>query len=141
MKLYEFKDSTFTKRETVTDMPEGIAVTLPEAWFKDFDDGELAFWRAMERVDKDEDYLWHQTISGIPKIEVPYLYLVFKGKVQVRMSVVDYLRNESMAFQRSGFVAEFPNKNWIRLTGPVIKAPGDFLMRGFQGFRYTSLIF
>ena len=141
MKLIEFNGPHFTKRETYSDLPDAVAITLPERWFLEFADGEAAFWRAMAEVDKGEDYMWHQTIAAVPKCEVQYVYLVFKGKVQVRMTVVDYLRDTSMAFQRNGFVAEFPNKNWVRLTGPVVKAPADFFMRGFQGFRYTSLIF
>ena len=141
MKLIAFNGPTFTKRETFSDKPEGILVTLPEAWFKDFADGEAAFWRAMEHVDKDDEYIWHQTIGNVPTVETPFVYLVFRGKVQVRLSVIDYQRNVSMSFQRSGFVAEFPDKNWVRLTGPVVKAPSDFLMRGFQGFRYCNLIF
>lgn len=141
MKLYEFNGATFTKRETFTDQPEAIAITLPVAWFDDFKDGEASFWRQMKVVNDGDNDMWNQTISAIPKCEVPYVYLVFKGKVQVRLTVVDYLRNTSMSFQRHGFVADFKDKNWIRLTGPVIKAPTDFLMRGFQGFRYTTLIF
>lgn len=141
MKLIEFNGPHFTKRESYADQPDGILVTLPEAWFDDFADGEEAFWRAMKAVDAEDDYIWHQTISSIPVHEVQFVYLVFRGKVQVRLSVVDYLRNQSMSFQRSGFIADFPNKNWVRLTGPVVRAPSDFLMRGFQGFRYTSFIF
>lgn len=141
MKLIEFNGPHFEKRETFTDAPAAIAVTLPEAWFDDFEDGEDAFWRAMKHTDESDDYIWNQTISSIPKHEVQYVYIVFKGKVQVRLSVIDFLRNHSMSYQRSGFIADFPNKNWVRLTGPVVKAPSDFLMRGFQGFRYTSFIF
>src|SRR4051812_27045856 len=114
MKLYTFNGPHFTKVETYTAQPDAIAVTLPEAWFDDFEDGEDAFWRAMKQVEESDDYIWHQTIASVPKQEVLHVYLVFKGKVQVRLTVVDYLRNESMSFQRHGFVADFPNKNWVR---------------------------
>ncbi len=141
MKLIVFEGETFNKVDTQTAVPDAILVTLPEAWFADFADDEAAFWRAMRASDTCDDFIWHQTIGTIPTIDVPYVYLVFRGKVQCRLSVVEYKRNRSMAFQRNGFVAVFPNKNWVLLAGPVVKAPSTFLMRGFQGFRYCSLIF
>jgi hypothetical protein len=141
MKLIIFEGSTFRKVDTDFAQPDGILVTLPAAWFLDFADGEAAFWRAMEGVNETENYIWHQTIGNIPTIEVPHVYLVFGGKVQCRLTVIEYERNKSMSFQRNGFIADFPNKNWVLLTGPVVKAPSDFLMRGFQGFRYCKFIF
>ena len=139
MKLIEFHGSQFTKRETYAETPTGILLTLPAAWFREFEDGEQAFWDSMRHI-KEEETLWYHTISSVPKQEVLYAYIVFGGKVQARLTVVDFLKNHTMSFQRNGGIAHFPDKNWALLTDPV-KAPSDFFMRGFQGFRYSALIF
>ncbi|HET6991016.1 MAG TPA: hypothetical protein VFJ43_06815 [Bacteroidia bacterium] len=84
---------------------------------------------------------WGQTIANIPTIDVLWCYIVFNGMVQYRMNIVNFERNASKEFNDGGIIRVFNNKNWINLTGPVIKAPREIPWKGFQGFRYTEMLF
>lgn len=141
MKLYVFgEDGTFEKVEN-GGKPAGILLTIPEKFFDEIVDAMAYINRAMEADVPDGTVKWYNTISGIPKLPVDFCYLVFKGKVQYRLTIVDIQHHDIMTFQDEGGVRTFLNKKWIRLTGPAEKAPRDLWMRGFQGFRYADFIF
>lgn len=142
IKLYDFsKGSTFTKKESF-DLPYGIAITVPIRFFEEGRYTRETFARFMlGHMNQKEDAIWYQTICAIPKLDVGFVYLVIDGIVMYRLSIVEYLRNQSITFYDCDQLKSFEKKNWVTLCGPVIKAPHNFLMRGFQGFRYTSEIF
>jgi len=140
MKLYIFdKDGYFEKRENYG-KPSGIAITVPARFFDEYPGGEKQF-RYIIGLLNESGMKWGQTISGIPKLEVDYVYLVFGGKVKYRCSIHSFEKNVSKEFGDGGIVRCFNNKNWVNLIGPVEKAPSDFWMKGFQGFRYMDFIF
>jgi hypothetical protein len=122
--------------------PEGIIITMPLRFFDDYPHGEAGYRRIVEYMNVKEDIVWGQTISGIPKVEVPYCYICFGGFVQYRFQIVNYEKNATKEFNDGGIIRVFENKNWVNLCAPVVKAPKEkFPQRGFQGFRYTPLLF
>lgn len=110
---------------------------MPERFFQEYLGGEDAFKAVMEYVDAGTTN-WNQTISSVPKADVQFVYLCYRGKVQLRLTLLKFEKNISKTFcgERT-----FNNKNWAVLCGPVVWAEGDFPQRGFQGFRYTEFIF
>lgn len=121
--------------------PEGIIITMPEKFFAEYPGGEAQFRHIMEAMNHHDTIVWGNTIANIPQHEVLYCYLCFKGFVQYRLNILDYERNVSKQFSDGGIVRVFSNKNWVNLCGPVIPAPRQIPRTGFQGFRYTHLLF
>lgn len=114
---------------------------MPARFFDLYPGGEKQFRHIMDMVDKHDTITWGQTISNIPKQPVIHCYLVFSGKVQYRLTIIDFEKNVSKEFNDGGLIRVFNNKNWANLCGPVIAAPFDIPMKGFQGFRYTDDLF
>jgi len=121
--------------------PEGILLTIPERFFNDYPGGEKTFRKIIEDMNTKDFYTWGNTISSIPKLPVIYCYLCFKGFIQYRTNIVQFSKNQSREYNDGGIIRVFENKNWVDLTGPIIKAPEEFPKKGFQGFRYVQKIF
>lgn len=117
-----------------------IIATLPPAFFQEYT--LERFEAEMEQMNHDDDMCWYMVLANLPKIETPYFYFLYHGKIQYRCDIMGTMRNETMRFTRpEGGIKTFAGKNWVVLQGPAIKAPYDIPMQGFQGFRYTELIF
>jgi hypothetical protein len=123
--------------------PEAIILTMPVAWFRDRNMSYADFCKDFEATMAEEDNYWNFLKSNLPTQDVAYVYLVFDGFVQYRANFVCYERNVAKAFDDApdGIVREFPPSNWILFSGPVIKAPFDIPMKGFQGHRYSKMLF
>lgn len=98
-------------------------------------------------VMNDSEMIWHQTISGFPQYEILYCYLVFNGKVQYRCNIISYDEGtkEFTDPRPKGETIDvvrytLKDKKWILLGAPVEKAPIEIPMTGFQGFRYSKLL-
>ena len=121
--------------------PDGIIVTMPEAFFKEYDQNRFELeMKAMN--EPDSEMIWYRVMKNLPTIEVLYCYLVYNGKVMWRTNIAGVERNVTKSFPRpKGGIRTFENANMLMLCGPTLKAPGDFPMKGFQGFRYTQQLF
>lgn len=117
-----------------------IIISVPKRFWVEYPGGREAFDKIMDYVDAGKTF-WYQTISNIPIQEVQFVYLIIEGQVALRLTVYQMLKNQNMVFKDGGEVREFSNKNWVVLTGPVQKADKSYPMKGFQGFRYTELLF
>ncbi len=127
---------------THTGKIEGILLTIPERFFRDYPGGEKQFRKIIEGLNVTDSYKWGNTCgSGVPRLPVAWCYLVFKGAVQYRCDIASFEKNSSKEFNDGGIIRVFRNKNWIWLQGPVVSAPYNIPQLGFQGFRYTSYIF
>ncbi len=131
----------YSKDPTI--MPDGIVLTLPKMFFNDRNTGIEEFKVLFERYMKQEDGLWNFKLTNLPKHEVCFVYIVFDGKIQYRCNLVAYERNVSKSFKDApdNKVREFPNCNWVLLSGPAVKPPHEFIQKGFQGFRYCTQLF
>jgi len=122
---------------------DAIILTLPVAFFNDRGMSTDQFKVLFERYMQRDDALWNFRLTNLPTFDVNYVYLVFAGHVQYRANLVQYERNKTKRFADApdGKTRTFPNCNWVLFTGPIIKPPQPIPMRGFQGFRYSLIIF
>lgn len=122
--------------------PEGILITMPAKFFQEYPGGKEQYCYILERMNENDRIIWGNTISSIPKLPVVYCYICYDGYVRYRLNIVDFEKNTSKDFNDGGLIRIFKNKNWVNLTGPVVKAPeGEFPKKGFQGFRYVQKLF
>lgn len=122
---------------------DAIVLTLGQDFLNNkYPGGRPAIIKALERTNDSDDNLWMQFCgSGVPARQVEFCYLVWDGKVQYRLNVLEYKSNQSGKFADGGVVRSFKNRNMVVMQGPAIKAPYDIPMKGFQGFRYTEFLF
>lgn len=119
---------------------EGIIVTLPARFFVEYT--MERYKRDLENMSQDETFIWYRVMKNLPKQDFLYVYTIYEGKVQHRTNFAGLERNKTMTFSRpEGGTRTFKNANAILLAGPVIMAPYDIPMKGFQGFRYTAKLF
>lgn len=119
---------------------DGIIVTMPARFFVEYTMEK--FLDDLERMNKEDNFIWYRVMKNLPKIKTPYCYWIIGGEIKYRMDILGFTRNNTLRFARpKGGIRTFENANAIQLVGPVINAPYVIPMKGFQGFRYTELIF
>lgn len=124
--------------------PYAIMINVPEAFFKhngkikgDREEAFRRFYENMGHAAFEHDCFYH-FISSIPKHEVQFVYVCFRGYVQYKALLVQFLKNQPVNLP--GY--SHPARDWCVTTGPVVKAPkGEFPQKGFQGFRYSEQLF
>ena len=124
-------------------IPEGIALTLPVAFFEDRQMTTDQFKKLFERYMSREDAIWNFRIKNLPTKEIYLVYLIFDGHIQYQCNFIQMERNVAKSFNDSpdGKTRDFAPCNWILFTGPAIKPKHPRPQRGFQGFRYTTQLF
>lgn len=123
--------------------PDGILLTLPVAFFQDRGMSYSEFMPLFKKQMSDPDNVWNYRLTNLPTMDVQYVYLVFDGFVQYRGNLVMYQRGVTKRFNDSPDMKfrTFAEANWVIFTGPIVVAPIDIEMKGFQGFRYTKKLF
>ena len=131
----------YSKDQTL--MPDGIALTLPVAFFQDRNMTIDQFKKYFERLMANEDVTWNFKLSNLPKQDILYVYFIFGGFIQYRLIFVQYERNQTKQFKDSTDkkVRTFTSCNWVICCGPAIKPIEEWPQKGFQGFRYTTHLF
>ncbi len=119
--------------------PDAIIVTLPAKFFEE--QNHAAYLKELQDVN-DKDHIWYRVCKNLPKHDVLYVYTIIDNKIHHRAQFAGIERNKDYYFSRpGGQVKVFKNANAILTCGPVIMAPHDIVMKGFQGFRYTQILF
>lgn len=123
--------------------PDGIVLTLPVAFFQDRGTTIDQFKKMFERYMRREDAIWNFKLTNLPLHDIAYVYLVFDKHLQYRAQFVQYERGVAKSFYDAPDrrVRVFPPTNWVLFTGPVVKPPYEWPMKGFQGFRYSIKLF
>lgn len=120
--------------------PEGIIVTLPKRFFVEYDHAK--YMEEIKEMNRNEDMIWYRVMKSLPKLDVLYVYTIIDNKIHHRAKFAGLLRNTTMTFGRpEGGSRTFENANMVMMTGPIVMAPHEISMRGFQGFQYTEFIF
>lgn len=110
---------------------DAIIATLPPAFFKEYT--LERFEQEMEQLNHDDEMAWFMILKNLPKVQTPYFYFLYDGKIRYRAEISQFIRGATMRFTRAdGGLKTFANKNFVQ---------HDIPMRGFQGFRYTELLF
>jgi hypothetical protein len=119
--------------------PEAIILTMPFAFFREYT--LERFEREMEAM-KTNSLVWYRAVKNLPVYKTLYCYIVYYNKIQWRTNILEFEKNVTRTFSRPvGGERTFADCNMIALCGPTIKAPTDYEMKGFQGFRYSQIIF
>lgn len=89
------------------------------------------------RPNKNDNACFIFSLSGVPRYDVLHFYLLYDGMIRYRANIIK--------FDGPGTII-LPNKiltarAFVWTSGPVIAAPREIPMKGFQGFRYTTHIF
>jgi hypothetical protein len=130
-----------------TTKEEAIAVTWSQQMLNEGFGNEAEFRKAFEEINNTEDGCWLQKMNCRPTQDVLYCFIIIAGKVAYRCNISHYnMTGEPIRIRKPGDPKSFSNHQVIRwkhvvLTGPIIKAPKDIEMRGFQGFRYVPVLF
>lgn len=122
--------------------PQGIIKTLPGSFFENYLRGGLqGFEKDFMRLNNEswKYYYWIFNLSGKPKYEILYFYLLFDGAVRYRANIINYgLPNRTI---KCADGTTQHGRIWVYVSAPIIKAANPIPMKGFQGFRYTELLF
>jgi hypothetical protein len=120
--------------------PDGIIVTLPARFFKEYD--HETYLKEIQEMNADEEKIWYRVMSRLPLLDCMYVYTIVDNKVHHRALFAGLVRHKNLFFTRQdGSRRNFPNANAFMMCGPIVMAPEEIAMRGFQGFRYTHKLF
>lgn len=119
--------------------PEGIIKTMPCEWLKKLPNGIEPWERTFMAMNDRDGYYWIFNLSGQPKYDVLYFYLLFDGAVRYRANIIGFEGKDKTIKCYTGELKY--GKIWVQVTAPIIKAIEPVPMKGFQGFRYTEKLF
>lgn len=120
----------------ITEPPIGIIVTLPARFFEE--QNHAAYLKELQDVN-EKDHVWYRVCKNLPIHDVAYVYTIIDNKIHHRANFAGVERNKCYRFSRpDGGIKIFENANAILTCGPVVMAPHEIIMKGFQGFRYTT---
>jgi hypothetical protein len=110
-------------KSNLVEPPDGIIITISAGMLKE--KGYRNWLRNFMNAMGNEGWTYWMRQGAKPKHEILYVYLCIGNRVRYR----------------ANFVGTEGPCEWIILCGPVVKAPADYPMKGFRGFRYTQKIF
>ncbi len=120
--------------------PDGIIVTLPKRFFEEY--SHAKYLQEIKDMNTNEGMIWYRVMKNLPVHDVLYVYTIIDNKIHHRSQFSGLIRNKTMTFGRpEGGSRTFENANAVMMVGPVVMAPHEIPMRGFQGFRYTKTLF
>lgn len=106
---------------------------MPQSWLKKLPKGIAEWEQTFLKMNEIEDYYWVFNLSGKPKYDILYFYLLFDGAIRFRANIIGYDNLGSIKCY-TGEVKS--GKIWVQVAAPVIKLKDPIEMKGFQGFRY-----
>ncbi|MBC8053775.1 MAG: hypothetical protein H7Y13_11990 [Sphingobacteriaceae bacterium] len=122
------------------ELPEAIIVTLPARFFQEYDHGK--YLAEIKEMNVNEEMVWYRVMKNLPIYDVIWVYTIIDNKIHHRSQFAGLLRNTTLTFSRpEGGSRTFENANAVMMTGPIVMAPEEITMKGFQGFRYSQFIF
>jgi hypothetical protein len=120
----------------MSERPAAIIVTFPRVFFREVSPRQ--FVRDFLGMNSGEIEYWICKMGNVPRIEVPYCYIVINNRIRYRANIAGFEPGGERTFDDG---RRATGRAWMILTAPVIKAPYRIQRTGFQGFRYSDLIF
>ena len=113
--------------------PIGLIKTMPQSWLNALPEGLAEWEKDFLSMNNSENKYWLFNLSGKPKYDVLYFYLLFGGFIRYKANIIGY--SDSMSIEcYDGSVHN--GKVWVQVAAPVIKLDRPITMKGFQVFRY-----
>lgn len=120
-----------------------IAVTYSRDLINDLGGYDGFHSQFHDRLNADDNAYWLTSITGIPgrygDMVGHYCYIIAENKILYRAMIGMFKDGGHYDFDDGRFWV-FSKKVMV-LTAPIIKAPEEIHMRGFQGFRYVDQLF
>ncbi len=119
--------------------PEAIIITLSLNTIKDYRGGYRAILNDWINSD-GESMLWYYKCGNAPVQPVSIVYWVVAGRIRWQCRLVSVLKNHTMKFSNGSF--PMYAKAWLELIDfEQIPRQLQLAMPGFQGFRYSAILF
>jgi hypothetical protein len=135
--------------------PEAIIITMPVKFLNDLSisewktiynrtqkehilNGYRIYLQQMEATIADENSYWIHKMNNLPTVEVVYCYVTVLGSIMYRANIGGFEPGGHKIFSDG---RDCYAKNWMILTHPFIEARPRIKRKGFQGFRYTEILF
>lgn len=131
------------------DRPEAVIITMSRETIKEW--GSLNVVKRYFRrwfTGNNETVIttfWWRCGKNLPKVEVPFLYLIAENQIIFRFHVVEYHRTgeEGVMLYKYGDPerGELMKGCFIVIAGPIMEPNEPIPYKGFQGFRYSQKLF
>jgi hypothetical protein len=125
-------------------MPEGIVVTFGQQMIKE-QGGLKTFLKAFQQTMSEHEIgsYWMHTCSIMPTIEVDHIYIIVANRLYGRVYCGGFHRKPNPGIIGYGATGKqkLMDKPFVILSGPFEKCPYKRILKGFQGFRYTTKLF
>ena len=115
--------------------PTGLIRTLPAIYADLTSSAGRGFAMSLAAMETDEEACFFIALAQKPKVELLHLYVLIGGRIRVRCNLAGYESGDS---RRCWDGTTRQPAVWAVCCGPVSLPSSPILMRGFQGFRYTS---
>jgi hypothetical protein len=112
-----------------------IVKTFPRVFFREVTPRQ--FVRDFIGMNDHDGWIWAVPMSTLPKQQVCHCFIVIDNHVKYRAQVVDFVPGYEVTIRGTTIHPKY----WMILTAPVVRAPRKIQYRGFQGFRYTEMLF
>lgn len=118
----------------ITQPPIGLITTFSQQMIE-YNGGKFSFMRSFLACMDDSDNTWLHRSKNKPRFDILYAYIIIAGKLRYRVNYVGYDTGPAIIYR----INHQWQINWPRmiLAGPLVKAPYEIKMQGFQGFRYV----
>ena len=132
-------------RTQILEKPEALLITMSKENVVEWGGLELIdrFFQFNYRDGSDETF-WYKIGSNLPKFEVMFVYIVIHNTIRWRFNFVGYEQfprnGPGITLWKNGIGHRYWG-NFVVLCGPSIKMPEELTRRGFQGFRYSEILF
>lgn len=124
-----------------TTKPDALIVTMSKQNVNEWGGVDVLDRFFQKQYGKENDAtFWYKIGNNLPLHEVLFVYVVIHNKIRWRFNCVGYEDTESVILHKAGKPVEYSGK-FVIITGVAIKAPEDIPYKGFQGFRYSNIIY
>jgi hypothetical protein len=113
----------------------GIIKTMPANWLKDVPGGVERWERSVFSMNGSDKFQWRFNLPGRPRFDVLHFYLLMGGIIRFRANIISYDEAEEIKCYDG---SKHFGRCWVIIGPPVMRAPREIRMKGFQGFRYTE---
>lgn len=121
--------------------PEAIIITMSALNVKEWGGCEqLNRFFSIHYGTANDRTFWYRLGRSLPRFQnLLYIYLVFANRIQWRFNLVSFEHTDGVMLYNPHKGDHLCTGNHVIMTGPAVKM--DIPFKGFQGFRYTPVIY
>jgi len=135
------------------DRPDAIVLTMSKGFVKDWGGEDVVMRYFRKDYGPDGSSLFYWKCGNLPRIEVPVMFMTMAGKIVIKFRIVEYFITPAGGIilgvsprerERMGrnVSRRWPEgQKFIIVTGPVEFPEQEIPYKGFQGFRYSEMLF